>query len=726
MNYFLAMFLLLFVVAAPASAQSLGSAFTYQGQLTESGQPATGLYDLRVCLFDSLAAGPSIACQELEDVPVEDGLFSVALDFGTTPFSGLSRYLELQVRPGDSAGGFTVLAPRQPVRATPEALRAESAADAASVPWAGIAGVPAGFADGVDDDSGGTVTSVTAGTGLTGGTITGSGIISVQPGGIGVAQIDTNEVQARVTDACPLGGYFEGVNADGSVTCGSAVTSLTAGTGLTGGTITDSGTIGIANGGVGAAQIDSTEVQARVTNTCPPGSYFGAINSDGSVACGGAVTSVTAGAGLTGGTITDSGSIGLAEGGVGATQINPAEVQARVTGVCPVGSYLRGINADGSVVCSELANQTKLQLVYGQNRSAGRFTSVAIGSDGLPVISFHDNQSSGLGVAKCHTPGCANATVSLIDYVGAVGTWTSITIGDDGLPVISYFDSTNNALKVAKCNDLACTGGDEIITTIDNSGNAGRYSSIAIGSDGLPVISYSGAITVGTILDYSLKVVKCNDAECTGRDESITTVDDAGSVGVSSSIAIGADGLPVVSYRDNTSGSLKIAKCNDPACSGGDESITAVDDPANAVGGYTSITIGVDGLPVISYQDFTAGVLKVAKCNDLACSGGDEMISTVDASSTDSGYWTSITIGVDGFPIISYHDAAFGTLKIAKCNDLACSGSDETIRTLDNSENDVGEYSSIAIDTDGLPVISYHDVTAGDLKVAKCGTQSCR
>jgi hypothetical protein len=38
----------------------------------------------------------------------------------------------------------------------------------------------------------------------------------------------------------------------------------------------------------------------------------------------------------------------------------------------------------------------------------------------------------------------------------------------------------------------------------------------------------------------------------------------------------------------------------------------------------------------------------------------------------------------------------------------------------------VGRYTSIAIGTDGLPVISYFDDTANTLKVAKCGTRSCQ
>ena len=38
----------------------------------------------------------------------------------------------------------------------------------------------------------------------------------------------------------------------------------------------------------------------------------------------------------------------------------------------------------------------------------------------------------------------------------AVGWYSSITIGADGLPIISYFDDTNDDLKVARCSNAFC------------------------------------------------------------------------------------------------------------------------------------------------------------------------------------------------------------------------------------------------------------------------------
>jgi hypothetical protein len=47
-------------------------------------------------------------------------------------------------------------------------------------------------------------------------------------------------------------------------------------------------------------------------------------------------------------------------------------------------------------------------------------------------------------------------TINTLDSVGDVGQHTSIAIGADGFPVISYYDLHNTALKVAKCANAYC------------------------------------------------------------------------------------------------------------------------------------------------------------------------------------------------------------------------------------------------------------------------------
>jgi hypothetical protein len=169
-------------LASAAHAQTpQGTGFTYQGRLSEGAAPASGAYDFQFVLYDAATGGSQVGPALVrEDVAVTSGLFTVVLDFGPV-FAGNLRFLDVAVRPGASTGAFVPLTPRQDLTSTPAALFS------ATVPWGGIGGKPAGFADGVDDDSGGTVTSVGAGPGLMGGPITASGTLAVAFGGTGAA-----------------------------------------------------------------------------------------------------------------------------------------------------------------------------------------------------------------------------------------------------------------------------------------------------------------------------------------------------------------------------------------------------------------------------------------------------------------------------------------------------------------------------------------------------------
>lgn len=113
---------------------------------------------------------------------------------------------------------------------------------------------------GADQNSGGTVTSVSSGTGLTGGPITGSGTISVADGGIGTTQL-----------------------ADGAVSNAKLANSsltINLGTGLSGGG-------SVALGGVGTLSVDPTVVQDRVSGTCSHGTSISSVNQTGTVTCTG-------------------------------------------------------------------------------------------------------------------------------------------------------------------------------------------------------------------------------------------------------------------------------------------------------------------------------------------------------------------------------------------------------------------------------------------------------
>lgn len=109
---------------------TLGTGFTFQGRLTDAGSPANGVYDLNFYLYDAAAGGSQVGpVQTIGDVTVTAGLFTVTLNFGNV-FHGSQYYLEVQVRPGASAGAYTILSPREAISAVPNASFAAEAASA--------------------------------------------------------------------------------------------------------------------------------------------------------------------------------------------------------------------------------------------------------------------------------------------------------------------------------------------------------------------------------------------------------------------------------------------------------------------------------------------------------------------------------------------------------------------------------------------------------------------
>ena len=103
---------------------SVGSAFTYQGYLMDGGNPASGAYDFQFILYDAPSGGSQVgSIVATDNVTITNGLFTVALDFGTV-FDGTRLWLDVAVRPGSSTGDYTILSPRQEITPAPYALYA--------------------------------------------------------------------------------------------------------------------------------------------------------------------------------------------------------------------------------------------------------------------------------------------------------------------------------------------------------------------------------------------------------------------------------------------------------------------------------------------------------------------------------------------------------------------------------------------------------------------------
>ena len=120
------------LAARLVQAGSPGTAFTYQGRLFDGGVPANGLYDLQFTNYNAATGGNALGAFNTNALPVTNGLFTVALDFGAV-FDGTPRWLEISERT-NGVGIFATLAPRQYLAAAPYATYAASAGTAGAVP----------------------------------------------------------------------------------------------------------------------------------------------------------------------------------------------------------------------------------------------------------------------------------------------------------------------------------------------------------------------------------------------------------------------------------------------------------------------------------------------------------------------------------------------------------------------------------------------------------------
>ena len=131
MKHFLVLILL---CAAAVAARAQSTAFTFQGRLAANGLPYTGSAEMQCLLFSSPTGGVALVTNQpaVASVNVNNGLFTVPLDFGAGAFPGAPRFLEIQVR--TNLGAYFTLTPRQALTPSPSALFALTAGTAQG-PW---------------------------------------------------------------------------------------------------------------------------------------------------------------------------------------------------------------------------------------------------------------------------------------------------------------------------------------------------------------------------------------------------------------------------------------------------------------------------------------------------------------------------------------------------------------------------------------------------------------
>ncbi|MFH0856809.1 MAG: hypothetical protein V1860_02835 [bacterium] len=430
----------------------------------------------------------------------------------------------------------------------------------------------------------------------------------------------------------------------------------------------------------------------------------------------------------------------LQNGNIGIGTIAPSE-KLEVAGTVKATKFI----GDGSELTGIVSNLPPNQINYidrgvwsidsSSYTRYGEYSQIFIGNDGLPVIlatyeSNYQTSSNHIYLVKCSDKECSSkvSDIFLVDMDGprpikfATSTTGTVFVYQNGQDV-----------SFRKCMDEICTGG-----SYSNYISQGVAGSVAIGGDGFPVITYSNIS--GTYIAH------CNDLGCNNLTRK--NINEIGLVNYNETlpIAIGADGFPVI--VNIASGKINVLKCGNNKCDSGNILTTVTPDITPFYMSELSLAIGADGFPIISYSvapEYGKFYVQVLKCGDAACSGGENKITYINDginSRWNSQYPSpcSVSIGNDGLPVLYFKAdipltiAPFSkrTLQVVKCGDKYCENGN-TITEVDDEY--VGYDSSMAIGADGYPVISYsRDIrdftTYGmkpiiDLKVLKCNSDSC-
>jgi len=367
---------------------------------------------------------------------------------------------------------------------------------------------------------------------------------------------------------------------------------------------------------------------------------------------------------------------------------------------CQAGQLVTGFDGIGNEICDEikLVRDSINGLDYTQDSDGFDGTSIAIGTDGNPIISFHHAFDSNLLVIHCTTPNCSQFdTPTLIDSTGNVGIDSEIAIGSDNNPVIIYEDETNADLKFVHCLNISCSGSvgvgfDTPIILADADGSTtfiDTGSSIAIGTDGFPVIAY----TFNTGTNDQIRFLHCTDVTCSTPQAQTIDSNAIGSV----SMVIGSDTFPVMSYTDNGD-FLAVAHCITITCSSSPD-FTVIDSSFEIT--PTSIALGSDTFPVVHYGGASSIPSRFVHCTNISCSSFETPIILPQTNSAAQSTET-IAIGANGFPIIALlNPSGNNEVQLVYCKNLACSNFD-IIDTI----NDEALAFSMVVGNDGLPVIS--------------------
>ncbi|HNU36703.1 MAG TPA: hypothetical protein PKJ15_08885, partial [Methanomassiliicoccales archaeon] len=271
-----------------------------------------------------------------------------------------------------------------------------------------------------------------------------------------------------------------------------------------------------------------------------------------------------------------------------------------------------------------------------------------------------------------------------VDQQGDVGEQSAIAVDAEGFVHIAYYDDTNGTLNYANNVD-----GWEAMVVDNSSASVGLNPSIALDSDGNVHISYYDEMSQD--LRYATNA---------GGEWITDSRDTGGNVGLYSSISIDSDDGVHIVYLSSTSKNLKYT-----GNSGGDWVVNLVDNSGNV---ESRIATGVDSNNSVHVMYYRGGELIHA--NQTTTGWFKESVESTD----QLGQGISMYIDDNDVIYCTYYNTFSSTLKYIR-NVGGEWNASESIE----SEGQGGVGNAIAVDSNGNERITYVDTVNGVLKYAE-------
>lgn len=286
------------------------------------------------------------------------------------------------------------------------------------------------------------------------------------------------------------------------------------------------------------------------------------------------------------------------------------------------------------------------------------------------------------------------------------GKFSSIAVDRGNGFHISYYDEVDGTLEYQYWNGISFDG--VIVDHYDDQGRTGLWTSIQVDFNYGVHIAYMSEKYDDLMYAYRAPNQwpdKVWTIETAHGDTPTTRVN----VGSFASLALDTDYRPHISYYNFSNDNLMHA-WRSTSGTWNRESV----DTADNTGWFTSIAVDSENRVHISYFDVTDGELKYArKVNS------DWTLRTLDNGGTGkAGLFTSLALDISEKPGIFYTNGSLGILKYIHSTSTN-SSTWSTPSYVNYYFRDVGQATSLALNTAGMPFISYLDSTVGQLKYAR-------